>query len=559
MLSSYTNCSEASSPYNLSLQAIIKSLAAVSPIEQHFERIANAILKQVIKPVLVDGTVSVAVDASAENSRTLYLQPQSSSSLPTAIHSIQAALQAVRSSIASDEASPAHRQAFLRLIIPQVQQMLIDHVLVRSIPRTADSSALEAFQQTCNTVSIFETSDLLDSSKSFEPIVQQWTQHAGEHWSNAIIQRCFATLRADVTTSDYWNTTVSVEWLDDSTGEDDKQRWERWMSAAITPVTEPQQPLASTSKLPNTLVQSVPMHVKPTVPEKEEVEEDIAWEFDEDGNDESESSKPHAALPTTQTSTIDPTQSPDPNADDAWGFDEDELIQDGVSEHNSPPRVNGHKKNSLSTSSTRSRASQRSTRSAKGKGVSQTLEDDGQAGEDDDGGWSFDADADLEIDDGSEQPITSGNLPIHNSAAPGVAEGKHSRHSSIDDAWGWSRNPDPEEDQPIGNPTKVIVSKKLGAKGRTGSPAPSFPSNVDLESTPSRSATPLASAHQFGNQTVPSGERLEIDNTATPMVEEPSVQQKKQQTKMLVSSNAKRVNEVALELLEAALAVSTAS
>lgn len=155
------------------------------------------------------------------------LQPQSSITLQSSIESLTAILQALRSTIASPEASADQRRLFLAYIIPPVQQLIIENILVRSLPSTADKAALDSFQQVCKTVSSFEASVLSTPSDTVDLIVQEWVQDAGTHWSNAIVQRCFAALRLDIATSDYWNKTENVDWLDDPSDDEDKEKWER--------------------------------------------------------------------------------------------------------------------------------------------------------------------------------------------------------------------------------------------------------------------------------------------------------------------------------------------
>lgn len=570
ILASYTSGSQTSKSHTLGLQSIIKSLATLMPAEKHFQRIADTLLRTFVKPVLVDSSLSAHLQAPDEHTQILSLQPSASGSLRPCTDSLRTILRAIRSSIASDETSPEHRQLFLTLIVPQIQQLLIENVLSRSLPTTADQNALVAFQETCKTIANFEAEDLLPSGGISEAIVQDWVRNAGEHWSNGIIQRCFATLRADVTTSQYWNKTEMVDWLDDPQDEEDKKNWERWLSASNSaPVSSPQQqPQASTSKLPGFDRQSDSTRTRAPVVNADEIEEEVAWEFDED--EVHQENEPVAPQPASDLKSSMPVEgiedSPDLNADDAWGFDEDQMLHDDTAESTttgSAGRTNGHKKNSLSKSSTRSRSSQKSPQSAKGKGVQQKSAIGNELDEDDDGGWSFDADAEMDIEDQPAQKAP--NLPesepvvasAGNAAEP-LASG-HSRHSSIDDAWGWSRNPDPEEQKPIGKPTKVIVSKRLGAKGRTGSSAAPSPAlDSDVESSTSRTATPIPTPSTAGIQVKNAEDEREETKVTVPWIEEPQQKQTKQMTQLFISSNAKRVGEISLELLEAALAVSSA-
>ena len=286
---------------------------------------------------------------------------------------------------------------------------------------------------------------------------------------------------------------------------------------------------------------------KPQDTEAEDGEEP-AWEFDEDVA-EVESNKDEQSPKKAPQHGNGVMESPDPNADDAWGFDEDEIIggdNDDQRSNASSRRANGHKRNSLSISSTRSRASQKSTKSNKGKGS--------QKDEDEDGGWSFDADVDAEVlEDTNAGDVASSTAEQEDES--NVSNPGHSRNTSIDNAWGWSRNPDPDEDKPIGKPTKVIVSKKLGAKGRSGSPALFV--ETEAPSDISRSATPLARLRaEIDHQTPTQSVKAEVPEMH--VVEQPE-EQKTVKTKLVISSRAKRVCEVALQLLEAALAVTSAS
>lgn len=419
----------------------------------------------------------------------------------------------------------------------------MDNILVRSLPSTADKAALDAFQQVCETVSNFEASVLSSPSDPVEPVVQEWVQDAGTHWSNAIIQRCFAALRVDIATSDYWNKTDNVDWLDDPKDEEDRAKWERWLSD-YTLSTVRQEPQASSSRSPAPNPQAATTsRLAPTELVAED-EEEPAWEFDEDTNEMVHGTEKVASPPRPQVSSVIP-ESPDP--DDAWGFDGDDDVQDDNDDSKSTAssrRANGHKRNNMSISSTRSRASQKSTRSSKGKSS--------QNDEEEDGGWSFDAEAEL------EEPLESSPASAEPSIAPQDTRAEapgHSRNSSIEDAWGWSRHPDPDEDKPIGKPTKVIVSKRLGAKGRSGSPALSL--DTEVSSDNSRAATPVPRLVTNDDNMTPT-QAFKADIPEMHIVEEPE-KQAKIKTKLVVSSKAHRITEVALELLEAALAVPLSS
>lgn len=521
-----------------------------------------------IEPVLVDRSYTITVRRVDEDTQLLVLQSSPPTSLEACLDSLRTVLQAIHTSIASEEASLETRQLLLSYLVPQVQQLLVTHLLVFLMPQNADRGALTTFQETCKLVADFEARELLSTNFTFEPKLQEWVEQAGQHWANALIQRSFATLRADVITSEYWNKTEKVDWLDDPNDVADKERWEKWLSnssnADVT-VEQQQGPEASTSRLPALIGHS--SQAKIPDPASPEAEEDVAWEFEEE--EQADDTIPASDSAPQSLPSAGVEDSPDLDADDAWGFDDDAHDAEAPELQSTERGINpatiskhGHKKNTLSHSSTRSRGSQKGTLSIKGQN-NQHISLTGEIVEDDDdGGWSFDADADIDAEVEADKPLPIEELtPAEDSPVPVPNESGHSRQSSIEDAWGWSRNPDPDEDKPIGKPTKVIVSKKLGAKGRTGSPASPTPFSTDIESDTSRTSTPVMQQVSVNDAVdTMSSKQVEPGQSSAALAIDSVPQKPKQElTSLLISSSAKRVAETSMELLEAALAVSSSS
>lgn len=551
------------------LHSLLNSLAALSGLEKHLRQIAENIVRNLVKPVLVERAFTVSRQSVDEDTQVLDLQSCPTTSLEACTDSLRSILQVINTTIASSEGLPENRDFLLSHIVPEIQQLLIKHVLTSSMPQTAEKGALAAFQDTCRVVADFEAQYLLGLNIKFEATVQEWVHHAGEHWANAVIQRSFAALRADVITSDYWNKTEKVDWLDDPNNSEDIERWERWLSDSAPTTLHQPQPKASTSKLPPSLVQAKPADTSYSA--AIEADEDVAWKFEDQEHDEvqeSQASVDNVAISSAHTSSGKRVEdSPDLDADDAWGFDDEpseiEASEQPLNEDdtNAPTmRVNGHRKNTLSQSSSRSQGSQKGMLNIKGQD-SQYISSTGGIDEDeDDGGWSFDADADLEATGEGEQRLEEVELAKPSLASPHKHSG-HSRHSSIEDAWGWSRNPDPDEDKPIGKPTKVVVSKKLGAKGRNGSPTPAVSLKTDVESatSPATDTVPPQTGFQNIEKTTPSGEPKIAQAIPALAIESASESLKKEHTSLHVSLSAKRVAGTSLELSKAALTVASSS
>lgn len=582
------------------LAKVIESLGALLPLQKLFEGIASRITKTFIQPLLSDRRNILKSEREDASTSVVVLHQAGTQSTDSTLESLRILLTGISETVeGSTTQNSGH--LLLSLLVPPIQQSLIRETLVSSMPSTADHEALNRFRQTCDTVARFEQVCLLPLVPSLPASLQDWVHKAGIHWSNSIIQRCFADLRRNIATSEYWNKTESVEWLDDPTSENDKKRWNEWL-AQVNPVGQqppdvPYVPVASTSTLPvaasSANAYNVSADTTMTAVEDNEEGSD-GWGLDEDDNDESAAlddalqtagDKPQSWTERQASVSQMMEASPNPDADDAWGFGDEigaegpDLDTDGASQsahldsHAVVKQMNGHKRNSLSQSSQQSGSQHSKSNKRKEGRTAQTQESD--PAEDNDGdGWSFDdEDATQDEVDFVQAPVKAHSYP---SPHGHVNPSGHSRNSSIEDAWGWNNDIDPEpanppasvpvqapaspgDKAPLSKPARVVVSKRLGGgKSRnaasTDTAVPYTPlipdNNTASGSGSSRSAqTPMGAVAQAA-ATPP---------LPLPVIAEPSTAPRKIQTRLLVSSRSTKVLEASRQLLEAALSVSSST
>ena len=469
---------------DITVQAVLSTFANIEPLDKYFERIAKSIIAKLVQPLLASETASIALIAQDDHSSTLRLDNEETRTPEDKLASLRALLQAARSRIFSDKSSIGPRSLFFGLLIPPIQELVKTHILEASIPLSADPFDLSRYQAICQAVNRFEEEEL-GIEAGITPLLAGWSVQAGSHWAQAVIQRSFSQLRMDIVPSDYWNKTETIEWE-----EQDPQTVvaQPVVENGDHTVSEPEVALPSHSSI------EVPAKTKMAPAYAAEAEdlapEEDAWGLDDDVEEKAVEPITQAA-PTIRKNII--PESPDPNAEDAWGFD--------AGEEEEPP---------IASTSTAASASAMVTNGG------------GSDVEEDAGGWSFDDEAD-EI------------------ASVGSSRKTYSRKASIEEGWdAWTKPEDEQALRPIGKPTKVVSGRLGGGKAATVS----TPEAEERAETPTASTSQIVQAPKLS---IP----LKVQDS-TPAVSLPKIKEN-----MLVSTRSRRVLEIAEQSLQAAIAVLT--
>lgn len=524
---------------SISLQAILSSISAFEPLDKHFSRTANAILKNFVEPVFLPQSDRAHYELVQRN-EGIELRQTSQSSPQQVISSVKLLFDQIHAIISSPPLPHELTSLFLSFLVPPIQSMLITHLLVPSLPRTADKTALDAFQQFCETITFLESSHLLPYS-SVEPTLRSWVSNAGQHWSSAIIERCFAQLRSEITSHEYWNKTDTIMWEDEEKQEEEKE----WAALTNEPVIssppqrhtrehEQRQPAAPGPAvsaleelvddewgLDNASVQSAgtsspPAHPAAAPPEVTQEEKTIEIEEDAWGLDEEMHTQPSpkvASQPAISqlTKPEQPIVEQSPAfSEDAWGFQED---NDEQMVEAAQPEV---------------QASSAQKDEIIGSPV------------DPDQSWGFDEPL-------SPQQATNGHVE------------QSLKKADSDDDWdAWSRDHQPLPTIPSSRPSTSTSSPRTSSPNL--SQANKKPRLAKVSKLGAVRKAEIADTlqerpqnHDLGTNIAEPQELLQPAESIEPAIQTRPA--KKPPEKMLVSSRSGRVMEISFEILEAALAV----
>lgn len=376
---------------------VVNALAALEPLDKLFDGIVNSILAKMAEPLLSGASAILESQTPDEHTTHLTLRDKPSVQAEEKLEGVRTLVLTLRNRLFEEERI---RTIFFVKLVPPLQDLVRSHILEASIPRTADVAELDRFQAICSAVPAFERENLLFGLE-WAPTLAQWTAQAGAHWAQSMMNQTLSRLRAEVVAADYWNRTESVEWVEEASTASLALNGHH----SVSEVKDPGKAAESAEVVRTSASQPGSGDHEP---------EEAAWGLDDEF--EEHKTKEHVPQDASKPKHL-VEESPDPNADDAWGFDA------GVDEVESPSVQ-------VSTSV-----------------LDPKLDAEGEGNAEDAGGWSFDDDAE-EI------------------ASNGASNKTHSRKGSLEeDGWdAWTR---PEEEQalrPIGKPTRVVKGKLGGNK-----------------------------------------------------------------------------------------------
>lgn len=590
-----------SANHRLSLQYVLLTLAQMEPLESHFSKMSKLILSRFIEPLLISrqSTFHLLNRETDDHAQVLTARVSDRTSLRDALSSLETLLRVLAGTFRASDTLASLTQTLFLLLVPPIQQLIIDNILLPALPLNPSPSFLESFQETCAAVAEFEGAHLtpLLPPDHIEAQLRDWIQHAGTHWSRKIVESVFERLRIEISkNNDYWNKTEYVEYREIPEDEEEKG-WQSMLHRehatqrmeVAAPLDSPPRSTTEMTKYTTPVKDhlsamqptSIPRQPSPIAFQADEAElEEDAWGLEEgEAPEESQSvgdaaetrSTTHSqarrtsrveavAIPSPQSgveaspATLSPDMvesSPALDVDNAWGFDEDvesetapagaapaaDNLADDAPKH--IPQTNGPLLG----------------------GRSEALEAPGpvnteDGGDEEAGGWSFDDEAEEEAPAASDKPSSvsassgdaaqtpqSPTVPSSSVDTPG-----HSRRASAssDDWEAWNK-------EIASKPIKVVKNKRLGGgkdAARQDSAASTL-SGLSSLSSSTQSALPRISSPEIADP------KSAAVTPAVPL--EPPPIHPRSPERMMISSKARSILDIGQEILRALLAVAHGS